>query len=49
MSIFMTKERAHMEGQIGENVDGLLKILSKLCYPKQLYRHNQHNLLWNGL
>ncbi len=49
MSLFMIKERAHMEGEIGENVDDLLKILSKLCHPKPFYRHNQHNLLLNGL
>jgi hypothetical protein len=40
MSLFMTKERAHVEGEIGENVDGLLKILFKLCHPKPLYRDN---------
>jgi len=45
----MTKEKAHVEGEIGENVDGWLKILSKLCYPKPLYKNNQHNLLLNGL
>jgi len=40
MSLFMTKERARMEGEIGENVDDLLKILSILCHPKLFYKHN---------